>query len=460
MEGESFMRKGIMKRVASVGLVATMMASLVACGGSTTAETTKAQETTAAAAAKETEAAAKEEVTEAAGDSGEQIQIKFFHRFPDEPYNTFIETKIAEYEAANPNIDIVVSSAQNDPFKEKIQIVVSGEDCPDIFFSWAGEFTERLLDLTPYMESDQEWKASLMESQMAEYTTSDGMVYGVPFRLDGKMVFYNTEIFADLGLEIPETWDEFIAVCDAVLDAGITPLSYGNIAPWASAHYVGTLNQMLVPQETIYKDYEPTTGEFTDPGYVEALEYYQQLIPYFTPGANGLAHDMARSLFAQGNAAMFYAELIEIPYVEEINADLDYGMFNFPIVEGAGETNILTGSPEGFVVSSKTQYPDECVEFMKWFLGAEVGAQQAQEIGWFNAAVGVGDAVSDPTLVMAYDTIANAEVMGPWFDSSLYSTVCDEYLTAISDLTNGDVTPEEVMAKIQKVAKEAQSLVQ
>jgi raffinose/stachyose/melibiose transport system substrate-binding protein len=53
----------------------------------------------------------------------------------------------------------------------------------------------------------------------------------------------------------------------------------------------------------------------------------------------------------------------------------------------------------------------------------------------------------------------NAEEMGPWFDASLYSTVCEEYLQQISDITNGDVTSEDAMAKIQATALEAQSLV-
>lgn len=53
----------------------------------------------------------------------------------------------------------------------------------------------------------------------------------------------------------------------------------------------------------------------------------------------------------------------------------------------------------------------------------------------------------------------DAKAMSPWLDNALYSTVCDEYLTTVSDLTNGDITPEEAMAKIQAKAKEAQTLV-
>jgi raffinose/stachyose/melibiose transport system substrate-binding protein len=160
--------------------------------------------------------------------------------------------------------------------------------------------------------------------------------------------------------------------------------------------------------------------------------------------------------------AMYYAELIEIPYISDpttgLNPDLNYGMFVFPTIEGPGDPGILTGAPEGFVVSSKTQYPDECVEFLKWFLGQESGIDEAQSIGWFDAAKDTTEGVTDQMLLDGYNIIMNAERMGPWFDNVLYSTVCDEYLTAVSDLTNGDVTPEDAMAKIQAKALEAQTL--
>lgn len=394
--------------------------------------------------------------------SGKKV-IKFFHRFPDEPYNSFIESKIEEYEASHPDIDIVVESAQNDPYKEKIKVVVGGDNCPDIFFSWCGEFSERflreglLLDLTPYFDADTAWKDSLMEAQLINYE-NDGVIYGVPFRLDCKLFFYNMQMFKENNLEVPKTWDDFITVCQKLKDASITPIAYGNQELWPSAHYVGTLNQMLVSDEVRAVDYEPTTGAFTDPGYQKALEYYEQLIPFCNDAVNGTAADMSRTNFAMNKAAMYYAELIEIPYITALNADLDYGMFNFPVVEGPGNPDILTGAPEGFVVSSATKYPEECVEFLKWFLGPEVGKQQAQEIGWFNASKGVVNGVTDQKLIDGYNVVMNAERMGPWFDNVLYSTVCDVYLTATSDITNGDLSPADAMEKIQEVAQEAQKL--
>jgi raffinose/stachyose/melibiose transport system substrate-binding protein len=452
------MKKSI-KRLLALGLASAMVFSLAACGSSSGGSTEQAAGT---------ESATGDNAAGGSAASGDVKTIKFFHRFPDDPANSFIEEKIAEYEAAHPDIDIVVTSAQNQPFKEKIKTVVGTAEEPDIYYSWAGEFSERfireglILDLTPYLEADSEWADSLIESQMVNYTTADGMVYGIPFRLDGKVFAYNRDIFEELGLEVPTTWDEFITVLDAIkADGTYTPLAEGNQDQWPGAHYIGTLNQMLVADDVRAADFEPTTGTFTDPGYVKALDMYQQLVPYMNIGVNGMTHDMARQLFTTGQAAMCYIELVEITnlYQETEGTEFNWGMFVFPEVEGDGNPDILTGEPEGFVVSANTQYPDECVEFLKWFLGPEVGAQQAEVVGWFNASKGVADNLTDEGLIEAYDLIMNAEEMGPWFDASLYSTVCEEYLQQISDITNGDVTSEDAMAKIQATALEAQSLV-
>lgn len=444
--------KKTLKKTLSLALAAIMAMGLAGCGGSASSDSAAPQ--------------AEQPAAEAPA-SGDQKVIKLFHRFPEDPCNGFIESKLAEYESLHPDIKFEVTSAQNQPYKEKIKVVVGSEECPDIFFSFCGEFSERfireglLMDLTPYLEADPEWKNSLMETQMNEYTTADGMVYGIPFRLDAKEFFYNRDIFDELGLEVPETWTDFIAVLDAIKATGMDPIAEGNQDKWPACHYLGALNEQLVTDETRAADYNPKTGEFTDPGYVEALEKYQTLVSYMNMGVNGMTHDMARLGFTQGQNAILFAELVEITNIKQENPDLNYGMFRFPVIEGCkGNTELVSGAPEGFAISSSTKYPEECVEFLKWFLGAEAGAQEAEQVGWFNASKGLDASLTDESLLSAYNVISNAQKMDIWFDNALYSTVCDEYLTQISNVTNGDVTPEEAMASIQKVAKEAQSLAQ
>ena len=51
----------------------------------------------------------------------------------------------------------------------------------------------------------------------------NGQVYGVPFAIQVLQMYYNKAIFAELGLEVPTTWDEFIAVNEAIAARGIFP---------------------------------------------------------------------------------------------------------------------------------------------------------------------------------------------------------------------------------------------
>ncbi len=75
---------------------------------------------------------------------------------------------------------------------------------------------------------------------------------------------------------------------------------------------------------------QPGNREFTDEGYVKALEKLQELLPYFTKHVNSVDHEYVRQQFTSGKAAMIYAETAEIKLVEPVNL----GLFPFPKISG------------------------------------------------------------------------------------------------------------------------------
>ncbi len=435
------MNFNLLKKIVGLLLISSMLILLAACGTTTT--TTPKTSTTG---------------------QQETVTIKFFHRFPDEPYNTFLDDMIKIYTDENPNVKIEVTKAQNDPYKEKIKVIMGTDDQPDIFFSWVGDFTNRfireglLMDLTDAFNKDQAWKDSLMPEQVAAYYT-DGKLYGIPFRLDAKAFFYNKEIFTANGISIPKNFEELLQICEKLKSKGITPLSYGNQEKWPSQHYIGTLNQKLVDNTVRLKDYNPKTGEFTDTGYVQALQYYQKLIPYFNEYVNGTTHELARQNFASGKSAMMYLETIEVGYLEAAMAKkFDYGMFIFPAIpEGKGDQGYVTGAPEGFVVTSKAKYPEETIKFLKYITGPEVGKKQIRTIRWYNASLGaIDDTFKDAPIIDSYNILKNATGLAYWLDNDLHAKLVDKYMSGISDLTNGDTTPEKLMEEIKVIAKQVQ----
>lgn len=397
-----------------------------------------------------------------ADNNSDVTEIDFFHRWPTDPKNNYFKNAVAEFEEKNPDIKINTEAVLNDSYKEKIRVVLGSSNAPDVFFSWSGEFAYNFVrqdlakDLTEEVNADQEWSDKIMGSAWGPFTLND-KIYGIPWSIDGKAFFYNKEIFEQYGLKEPQTWEQLIEVLDTLKnESDITPLAFGSKAPWTISHYIGTLNQRMVDPETIDKDYaiEPGEDKFTDPGYVKALEKLNELSPYFNEGVNSVDHEYARQLFKSGKAAISYMQLAEIGLVEpDLGENL--GVFNFPETpNGKGDTNVITGAPEGIMISSKTEHPEEALQFVKFLTSKQLASKQLTEVSEYSAIKGMTSPENGASKLQqkAVDQIVNAEEMAVWFDTAVDISIVDAYLSNTQLMLGGELTPEEVMEKVQEAA--------
>lgn len=400
--------------------------------------------------------------------SGDKVTLKVMHRFPDEPYQSFMNKVCDQYMEANPNVEIVQTSAETGPYKERLTVLMSNDDeAPDVFFGFTGEYLNqfiregKVLSLDKYWEEDKEWADSYFESMMPSFYVGDEL-YGVPFRVSVKMFFYNTKIFEEVGVTPPETWAELIEVCQKLQDAGYIPIGEGDADQWPATHYAAILNARCVPDDVRAKDYAPETGEWTDPGYLDAMNKFKELSQYFSPAVTGQKHEMGRQQFAMGQAAMMFAESVEIPYVAmamEEGSEVDYGMFKFPVVDGAtGNQETILGAPEGFSVSAATKNPDIAVDFLKYLCGQEIGKQQVEDIQWFNGCKDTVDpATADQKLVDCYNVITSAKTVANWMDNEIHAELRTVYYEDLQTFLNGDMSPEDFVKKLQDTAAKVKS---
>lgn len=442
-----------LRKVAALVMAAIMSMSLMACG-SDTAET-KASE--AGNEGTQTEASA----ADAAGD-GEQVVINFFHRWPNDPKNSMFQSLIEQYMEENPNVTINMDCILNDQYKEKIRMVVGTDEVPDVFSSWSGTFAQEMIAtgnvavLNDMYESDTEWSGAIAQASVDGFTF-DGEIYAAPWSQDGKVFFYNKTIFEENNLKVPTTWTEFINVLDALQAAGYeTPIVEGLADNWAILHYLGTMNQRMIDPDVLAADYEASTGEFTDPAYVTVLEKWQQLTSYMGETCVAIDHETARNTyFATGEAPIMYLQFAEITLLEQSLPDgFEYGFFNFPAFEeGKGDPNALTGAPEGFMISTKTKYPEECRKFLKWLVSKTGGEALTTQCGDISSVAGAVDETNAlPAQLEAMEIISNASKLTPWFDNACNATVYTVYGQGAQAIATGDETPESVMQQVQEAA--------
>lgn len=406
-----------------------------------------------------------------AADTGEEVTVKFFHKWPEPEQLEYYNYVIDEFEKANPNINVEMEAVADEPYKDKIRVLMNSGEIPDIYFSWTGEFSHKFaragqaMDLTEAFENS-DWKDKVINSAVEPYRF-EGKIYGIPMRINGKFMVYNKEMFEANNIQPPTTWDELLAACETLKAAGVTPIAFGNEFPWASAHYVGDLNAKLVDAETLQGDYlltAPAEELFTDPMYVEALTRFKTLNDNgcFNEGPNGISHSGARSSFIAGKAAMAYIELEEfITVADEMGAD-KFGFFQFPGGTGGnGDEKLLTGAPDGFMISGKSEHPEEAIAFLKFLTSPEMGVEYVKRMGIPSAVIGaVNDQTALPIVAQGVQAINEATGMALWMDTDMDIKIVEAYLPGMQALMTGSKTPEEVMADVRKAAQEVQADIQ
>lgn len=393
------------------------------------------------------------------GNGKDAVTITLLHRWPNEPFKGYFDEAIKEFQTEHPNVKFNVISVINEDYKQKINVQLAGNNPPDIFFTWVGEYGDKFvregkaLDITKYLEEDKAWSDQIIPSTLKPFTV-DNKVYGVPVLMDVRMMAYNKEIFKKLGLEVPKTWDEFITVLKEIKKSGVTPLGLGNKEPWNGGLYITTLNQRIVDPAVLAKDNNRATGEFTDPGYVEALNKLKQLAPYMNEHPNALSREEERNMFVNGQIAIMPLHTIEFPYVKD--AKFDWGTFNFPEIDGGkGDPSVITGAPEGFMVSKQSKHPDEAVEFLKFITSKEMAAKWVEKTSVISTTKGAVNADnSTPLMNDVIKQVESANDMAIWIDTALDGKIFNPYLSGIQEILNDKKTPEQLMKEIQKAAKE------
>src|SRR5919198_977864 len=136
---------------------------------------------------------------------------------------------------------VLALAVVDQPIKDKLRVLTSSHQLPDIYFSWPGEFTNKFVraglaaDLTSAVKGT-DWEKSMPAAAWNAYSYQ-GKIYGVPISLDAKVFAYNTAMFKKNGISVPKTLDELLADCGKLKAAGVEPIAFGNQYGWPAIHY-------------------------------------------------------------------------------------------------------------------------------------------------------------------------------------------------------------------------------
>jgi raffinose/stachyose/melibiose transport system substrate-binding protein len=393
--------------------------------------------------------------------------LVFLEKWPDPKYAPYFKQVVAAYQKANPGVSIDLQAVGDQPYKDKIQVLTSAHELPDIYFAWAGDYTAKFVraglaaDLSSVLGPDTTWGKTFTPAALKAYSYG-GKQYGVPIDLDAKVFAYSKAAFAKAGIAPPTSFPELISDCGKLRAAGYTPIAFGNQYGWPAIHYLTQLNAQEVPKSVRDADYDPAKGGFTHPGYVKALEDLQQLNQHcLTQKANGISHESAQATMEQGKAAAQYLEAVEFPLLTAKGVPASFannwGFFRMPSIPGAkGDQTELEGAPDGFIVNAKSKNQALAVDFLKFFTNQQNAQAMTKQLGWLSPVVGS----TTPQNSSAQDRAVLGEMnksssFAIWLDTVTNARVAQAYLNGAQALLDGNKTPKQVMADVRAAAKKA-----
>jgi multiple sugar transport system substrate-binding protein len=268
-----------------------------------------------------------------------------------------------DFEAANENIDLVVDVVSWNDIYTVVNTRISNNDAPDILN--IDVFADYQADglLLPAQDFVSEETYAKFYPAFLEQSVVDGTVWAVPDLASARALYYNADILAAAGVEVPTTWAELKAACEAIkaYDANIYPWGVDMTTDEGQAcfaYYAWTNGGGFVDAE----------GNWTlnSAENVEAANYVLDLVASGltnTSPATETRYDL-QEMFAAGKLAMMIGPNQISSYVAGTENPINFGIASIPANEGKATSSV--GVMDRFMCFDN-DYSDAEMEAIKKF---------------------------------------------------------------------------------------------
>lgn len=476
------MKRKMMKRILALTLAGTLAIGLTACGGGTkssSGETKEATETKEGAEAGKDAGDAKASDSDKNADStaaetngtdqsdkakpGEGQTIKLWHIFGgDTDPNKEIVDRVTREAEEKFGVKIEVDTAENEAYKTKLKAAIAANETPDIFYTWGHGFLKPFVEAGKVEAMDEyltdEFKSHLAPSTLTGFQF-DGKTYGLTTDQSVACMFYNKEMFDQLNLEIPKTFDELKKACQTFLDNGITPLTVGGKEPWTIAMYHDLLALRAVGSEGVVAATGKET-DFGDPGFLEAAKCLRELVDMgaFPDGSAGISREESEVPFFQGQIPMYLNGSWTATRVYKDSSLVKDKVVAapFPTLENgkAGITDFTGGPDTAFAVSADTEDPALTTEVAQYIaFELAIGKYKIGSSILPYTSVDIDESEINPLLMDIYKFTKDASSYTIWWDNLMEGKDATVYLNKLQELFVGNITPEQYVEELQKLNK-------
>ena len=295
----------------------------------------------------------------AVGMAEEVIELRVLHYKDMTAPNAIDEVEVVwdAFEAAHPNIKIVREDQYLEAFHTKTESYAAAGTLPDVMFAWpSGRSTtlhalELLKDLGPLVERDG--LSDFYLPLVLDPSSQNAGYLGILSRgvTATNAMFVNLEILEEVGLEPAKTYSEMVAQVPILAEAGYETVLMACQDTWVMQSCLFSLIAGRFCGENWEQAILAGEAKFTDPDFVAALAFVQQLYDdgVIDQSTLAISYGEGPGLFATNTAAYYI--------------DGDWRVGAFVTDQSTGEALIDPEKQENFII---TVFPEIDVPGVKF----------------------------------------------------------------------------------------------
>ncbi|WP_298436191.1 ABC transporter substrate-binding protein [uncultured Jannaschia sp.] len=283
-----------------------------------------------------------------------------------------MEGLVAEFGEMHPDLNIELEVIDREAWKSQIRNVLSANP-PDVVNWYAANRMMPYVNAGLFEDVSDVWGEIEGLDSVKGALTIDGKQYGVPYTYYQWGVYYREDIFNELGLTEPTTWEEELANCQAILDSGRKCYTIGTKFLWTAGGWFDYLN-MRTNGFDFHMQLAQGEIPWTDDRVRQTFANWRQLIDMgaYIDDHQNYSWQEALPLMVNGEATAYLMGNFAVAPMREAGlTDDQIDFYQFPAINPDVEMG-EDAPTDTFHIASGAQNKEAAREFLKFVVSADV----------------------------------------------------------------------------------------
>lgn len=355
-------------------------------------------------------------------------------------------------------VEYDITGPGGEEYNNLVRARLASGDMDDLMTYNSGALFKQLNPKEYFVDvSDDAAIVDKLDDSFKEVVSVDDAVYGVPMTSSNAgCILYNKKAYADLGLEIPHTWDDFLANCEKIKEAGQTPImcAFGDGWPGIVTQF-GDFYNVHAENPNFAEELDAGTTKWaTQPAGVKSYQKVADIAPYCNEDYMSTGYADACDRFAEGEGVHWIiltsvlSNLYSL-YGEEVTDNI--GAFGIP-GDDPENHGLTVWMPTAIYANKNSENAEAAKAFMEFYVSEEALALYSEKVHPDGPYCIKGYEISDEAFpAVREDMQAYFDAGKTWpaleFSSSLEAA---DSIGVLQQLALGEITAEEGAKAIDK----------